>query len=438
MPLRHTEGVQDRLIKLGLTNSEAKAYLAVAKLGLCRVVELAREAHLQRTENYRLMKGLVEKGLVHESLDRPRRYGPVDFAHAIPQLTKQILAELNDIANQSKQLVAALEKIGTTTLGPNTEPLVTVVNGGDAIRRNFLHLIEMAKQEVWFVGSVRAMAPASNLVTSRTLTILKTNGVRARAIVEVDKSNLKKIQKLAGIMEVRYFQPLSVHVYGIDDHCAAVGLTPLATRNLNEASELLVTHRPWVQMMRQFFEALWNQSIPLQAQIAIMGNTNALAPRTTVIWGRGNIHKQVADWHSRAKNAIMDIGGIYAPSGLLDRFKDGYVNAHRRGVKMQMICHVSKENRAAIKELSRYVEIRHTETPFAFGVGILDESEAILNYIYPDSPSLQSSATDIAICTTDTTMIRNMLEMFNYVWSQSKPLDDRLREIPGGRRSAPL
>jgi hypothetical protein len=87
-----------KLQALGLTENECKAYLILLKLGVCTAVQISRESHLQRTEIYPLMAGLVSKGLVEETVDRPKRYRPVNVKHALPCFAVKIRSRVDAIA----------------------------------------------------------------------------------------------------------------------------------------------------------------------------------------------------------------------------------------------------------------------------------------------------------------------------------------------------
>lgn len=58
--------IRQTLIKLGLTDSEAKVYLAMLKLGEHGMQNIAREAKISRTAAYEIVSTLQKKGLVSE------------------------------------------------------------------------------------------------------------------------------------------------------------------------------------------------------------------------------------------------------------------------------------------------------------------------------------------------------------------------------------
>lgn len=58
-----TNKIKDTLIKLGLTETEARVYLAMLKLGADTVQHIARDAKISRTAAYEIISGLEKKGL---------------------------------------------------------------------------------------------------------------------------------------------------------------------------------------------------------------------------------------------------------------------------------------------------------------------------------------------------------------------------------------
>src|SRR3989339_620491 len=56
--------INEKLTKLGLTESEVRIYMAMLKIGASTVQDIAKEARLSRTAVYQIMTELEHKGLV--------------------------------------------------------------------------------------------------------------------------------------------------------------------------------------------------------------------------------------------------------------------------------------------------------------------------------------------------------------------------------------
>jgi len=416
---------------LGLTASEAKAYLAVVKLGLCRVSQIASEGQLQRTEVYRFMPRLVSMGLIQETLDRPKRYRCSTFQDAIDPLTKKIATQLENITRESKQLVAQLESLKSTA-ETRDQPLVVVIDGIRDARRNFREAVTSAQSEVWMVAGARAMRQVLRLDIAHLSKMAASKNLKVRVVLEVDKMNAKRLMKLPSQVEIRHYQPLfDVHLYAIDDRSLAVGLEPPSEKHPDSVSQLVTTHKPVIGMLREFFNSLWNQAIPLDVRLAMLKSQGRLRGETRILWGRDMIHRQAADWHLRAKGEILDILTRHGPSRVLARFKEALLAARERGVRTRIICSLCRENLAAVKELSTIAEVRDVETPFGMGVAILDESEAMIDYISPDSPDIKASGADVGVYTTSEDIVSDLRHMFEFMWKHSTPIEKQLRKLTG-------
>lgn len=251
----------DQLQVLGLTASQAKAYLAVVKLGPCRVVQIAREAGLQRTEIYRLMSRLISLGLIEETLDTPKRYRSCNIKDAISSLTDETMRRLDSVVEGSERLVAKLESM-RTAVKPRYEPEVRVITGVGNVQRNFLELLSSAEKEVWMMAGLQHIARGPRSVVAHALKAITSKHLKARLVVEADERTAKRLMRHIPLIEIRRFERVGVHLYGIDSRSVCLGLTP-PRHGSDQWSEVLVTHRETVQVMRNFFDALWKQATPL-------------------------------------------------------------------------------------------------------------------------------------------------------------------------------
>ncbi len=80
--MRRLEGLISSLREFGLTEYEARIYLALLSKGPMKVSELAAKAGVPRTKGYEAVKGLKDKGLI-ETFGRPLRCRPLNFETAM-------------------------------------------------------------------------------------------------------------------------------------------------------------------------------------------------------------------------------------------------------------------------------------------------------------------------------------------------------------------
>lgn len=68
-----TNNIKQSLVKLGLTETEARVYLAMLKLGPDTIQHIAREAKISRTAAYEIISALEKKGLASSFVQGKRK-----------------------------------------------------------------------------------------------------------------------------------------------------------------------------------------------------------------------------------------------------------------------------------------------------------------------------------------------------------------------------
>jgi len=417
-----SSALMGKLQALGLTQNECEAYLAVLKLGACTAVQVSRESHLQRTEIYPLMVGLVSKGLVEETIDRPKRYRPVDVKYALPRLAVRIRDRVGRIAKESEQLAAKLEGFSTKAKqAPQQE--IRIIYGPQSCRAHLLESVKSAEVGFWGMAGRSRPPHISNRLLTESLRLI-AKGIKARFILEIDKENLKRVRKISAVAEVAHYQPIPVFMYGADDKSVAVCLAEEPTSRPSQMAQLVSTYRPTVQVMRQFFDILWRESTPFVTREAILLGHRPPSPSSRITRGRKEAYAQTEITMNSAKDSIrIYIPTRFGPVRILKALSGPLLRAHRRGVKIRAICKSSDENAREVKTLVKFAEVRHTDNPIGFSMGIVDDSDAAIYYTDPDSSELDSH-TDYTIRMASKEGIRHLGNLFEALWQESMPIED--------------
>jgi sugar-specific transcriptional regulator TrmB len=424
----------EKLRTLGLTENECKVYFALLKLGAGTIVQLSREARLQRTEVYPLMTRLVSKGLVEETIDRPRRYVPVDVKVALPRLAWKIRDRLDKIAKESEKLATKLQGFSMKN-GQGVQEEIRVIYGPHASRAHLLESARSAKGEFWGMAGRRRPPHVSDRVLAEALRLITSNKVKSRFLLEVDRENLKRVKKIAHIAEVRHFEPIPVYMYG-SDMGVAVSLVEEPIIRASQAAQLVSTYRPTVQVMRQLFNILWTESSPFAAREAILHGQRPAGEESRIMRGREEIYIHFRTMADSAKHKIIVyIPSLYGPSRLLKGLGEAFLHAHERGVKTRLICRLSDANANAVKALAKFAEVRHTENPIGFSMGTADSTDAVIYYLGHDSLDLESRV-DYAIRIISEDGIRHLGNLFEALWTEATPMEDAMRKLEAPKGAA--
>ena len=99
-----------------------------------------------------------------------------------------------------------------------------------------------------------------------------------------------------------------------------------------------------------------------------------------------------------------------------------------RGIKIRLITDITKENINYCKDLSKVSEIRHI-SGIKGNFGILDEKEYLIHLIHKES-----EAPSQIIYNNDSASTKAQQSLFNILWKNAIPIEDRIREIEYGIR----
>lgn len=183
-------GITEHLMSLGMSEYEAKAYIATVVLGEGTIKEISDESKVPRSRAYDVMERLLEKGFVEVGNTNPRCYRANDPAEVFGHL-------IEDLEKARDEVVKALEEIGSTAERKNN-PIWTI-KGEWAIDHKVAEMIDSAKREVVMISIhndylrryARIVASASE---KKTVTVVMLEGSRD-FIGSIGKTRLLSITK---------------------------------------------------------------------------------------------------------------------------------------------------------------------------------------------------------------------------------------------------
>ena len=85
------------LEKFGLTPNELKVYAHLIKNGPKHANEIGKDLEIYRTETYRLLNSLQNKGMINVIFDRPTKFIGIDYAKALDLLINNQIKKLNEL-----------------------------------------------------------------------------------------------------------------------------------------------------------------------------------------------------------------------------------------------------------------------------------------------------------------------------------------------------
>lgn len=137
--------ILDELSKYGLTESQAKVYHAITRLGETPVPPIAKELHVHRAEIYRVLRELGEKGIIKERKGRPILFTALPPEEALKTLLKQQQKKTEYLRRRLPKLV---DWLNAEAKPRKAKPSVLLIDDDESIRRTLADALRMNGFEV--------------------------------------------------------------------------------------------------------------------------------------------------------------------------------------------------------------------------------------------------------------------------------------------------
>ncbi len=140
--------MEDELQKLGLTDNEAKVYLAALSLGQSTAAQLAAATNIKRPTVYLTAKSLLKEGLLYQTVGKKRLFA-AEKPEKLKKLTKRLRRQVIDAELLLESILPGLVKLPKQYA---EEPKVTFYSGMEGIK-NIILEVSASKDSWYFFGS---------------------------------------------------------------------------------------------------------------------------------------------------------------------------------------------------------------------------------------------------------------------------------------------
>lgn len=139
--------VNNILEEIGLSEQEAKVYVALLKLGSSLASQISYETKINRSLVYQILSTLIDKGFVSYVIKENRRY----YSSVHPEKLLDILKE------KEEKLKSALPKLTDLVKPKEEKPIVEILEGKEGIKTILKDILRVNKD--WFSFGTAGKAP---------------------------------------------------------------------------------------------------------------------------------------------------------------------------------------------------------------------------------------------------------------------------------------
>ncbi|MEA3203946.1 MAG: HTH-type transcriptional regulator, sugar sensing transcriptional regulator [Thermoplasmata archaeon] len=297
------------LQQYGLDEPEAHLYYHLCRLGPSRAAAVAEGAARKRTDAYRLLDRLVEKGFAEKSLERPARYIPRPPEEALQRALEARRSQLERLDAQRAAIAAAWPR-HRSQAEPGRQRFA-VHQGRSQINGLLARMLEGAEEEIVLATSSDGLSRLDAAALRAALQAKAKAGVLVRVLAKRGRGGDLPLTDLHGA-QVRYAD-LPTFYQAVLVDAREVALFVNAGKGISGAEETVL----WL-----------NSSDVVLAQKALFDQSWALAPARGDLEGDEPRQMQVlrGRWVRGARLKEMVLGAratiaIQAPAGEAARWK---------------------------------------------------------------------------------------------------------------------
>jgi HTH-type transcriptional regulator, sugar sensing transcriptional regulator len=252
----------DRLVRLGLTTYEARAYVALVRRDSFTAAQVARQSGLPRQRIYDVLSSLVGKGLASTRPGAVVKYAAIEPEPAIERLVASRRAAVAEIERDAAALVAVL--------GPefaagqaHSDPLeyIEVLRDRGAINERFAELQAGVKREILvFTKPPYATPPQENVEG-----IEVTRSHVARSVYEFsvfdDPETTEGVRRFieAG-EEARFVEQVPLKLVIIDEAIVMFGMQDPVGGG-SDLTIMVVEHPALASTLKLAFGSVWDDGL---------------------------------------------------------------------------------------------------------------------------------------------------------------------------------
>ena len=255
------------LISFGLTENEAKTYLALLQLKQATARATAKLSNIPRQEIYLILRQLEKLGLTEVMITKPAQFVAVEPQKALAELIENQKEAFNTQIAQLEAKKTSLENELTKIQGksaglkPPSPVQFVLISGRHQVNNKIRTMLEKASNTVLWASPRLEIRRAIIYDRDDMLRKCAKRGVKIRILTEADKDNMREIIRLSKFCEIR-------HVPGIASLMTIVDNREIMIGSAVHSSDEEVIHELWtndagqVETMKDFFEIVWADSKP--------------------------------------------------------------------------------------------------------------------------------------------------------------------------------
>ena len=245
------------LRRIGLTDYEAKSYLALLTYGPMAGRTVADKSGVPPTRVFDALKSLAKKGFVSITSEKPMKFQAIEPEIAVKGYLNEKISRLQ---SDEKTIIESLKNIKKPLITEGIKEKVLVTHGFDNMFKIGNDMFEKAKKEMLIFSSGEEI-PYSHKIAWKKAT---SRGIKTRFIAQkCDKENIHILKEFKGLGAATRYYPSKDYSIAIQDREKVM----IIVKNPLDPKDRMITlfySEDLANSLADWFEVIWKKAKPIK------------------------------------------------------------------------------------------------------------------------------------------------------------------------------
>ncbi len=254
------EKLQSKLLDFGLTSNQCKVYIFLGKYGSNTAPDVCRALKIPRTETYKLLTTLQNKGMVSASFQHPIKFTAIPLVDAVHSLINTEKERIKNLENQKTELNQLWNDIPEfhNEIQKTDKDKFQMLQGENQIHSKINNMLTTADSKFLILGSEKDLMKFYHANFIETLSTSKLN-------IKILTSSSQKTQYIFDDIEKTSIKKLTPEIeqslcFIIKDNDEVLFYLKNANSGTDKPTAMWTTSESMIYSKKLLFDSLWSKS----------------------------------------------------------------------------------------------------------------------------------------------------------------------------------
>lgn len=249
------------LIDLGLTLTQTRIYLALAKFGKLKISSISKQSRVARSDVYRTLAKLQELGLVEQCIEAPVRFIAIPIDEGLKLLMQNKTQEYKKIGKETESLLTTFKSSKADEEIQTTHSQFILIPEKERVIEKQKEAIDASQNSIDLILTWNRLRRGTGNLFAHNLRNALDRNVKFRVLLEKPRTEklIKQALKLTStpLFEIRFLETPPKTILTIYDRNELVVIVDPQIDLLGKSPALWTNNRSFIALVQDYFDISW-------------------------------------------------------------------------------------------------------------------------------------------------------------------------------------